>query len=140
MERVLVQEVLTDGPGSLHLQPVTAGQGVHADQLDDLVQLCLLLQRLIMPGGSSSIRANILIKPFPDCIHIQRVAGQPVDRREMALIGQRGIQAPEYLDDTQRRLGDRLGNIAARRRYGADDGQRAHASVLAQGDDCPARS
>ena len=43
----------------------------------------------------------------------------------MAGIGKAGVKRPEHLDYTHRRLRDRLGNIAARRRNGADCGDGA---------------
>ena len=45
MEGVLMQIVLTDHLTGLQLQAVSCGQSVHADQLYDLVQLCLILQK-----------------------------------------------------------------------------------------------
>ena len=51
----------------------------------------------------------------------------------MPFICQIGIQAPEYLNDTQGSLGHRLGNISACRGYGSDNGQSSLSVVLTQG-------
>ena len=62
-------------------------------------------------------------------VHIFTVAGQPVDRREMSGICQGLVQSPEAADETLRILCHRLGEIAALRRYGADNGDGPFRSV-----------
>ena len=47
----------------------------------------------------------------------------------MTLVGQRGVQCPEHLDDPHGGLGNRLGQVAARRGHGAHCRQAAPALV-----------
>ena len=85
-----MQEILTDRARRFHFQAVDRGQCIHADHLYDLLQLCLFLQKAhkTLAAAHPLIR-YILIKPFSQIVHIQGITGQPVDRREMALVCQR---------------------------------------------------
>ena len=46
----------------------------------------------------------VLVEPVTDGADVQRVALQPVNGREMTLVGQLRGQTPEHLDDAQGRL------------------------------------
>ena len=76
----------------------------------------------------------MLGEPRLQTVAVEGVGVEPVDGGEMAAVGQRGIQTPEDLDDTQGSLGHRLGDITALGGHGADGGQSAHTAVLAQAD------
>ena len=76
----------------------------------------------------------MLGEPGLQGVQVQRVAGQPVHRREVALIGQAGVQSPEHLHNAQGGLRHRLRNVAAGRGYRPDDGQSALSLLAAQGD------
>ena len=121
VERVLVQEILADGTGRLHLQAVCRRQSVHTYHLYDLLQLRLLLEKAhhALTAGHP-LRRHLFVKPFSHIVHIEGIAGQPVDGREMSLIGQGGIQSPEDLDNAEGGLGHRLRDISSWRRYGSD--------------------
>ena len=130
-----MQEVLADGTGGLHLQPVSRRQGVHTNHLYNLLQLRLILQKthhLLTVLHPFSI--HVFVKPGRHIVQIQRVAGQPVDGRKMTLVSQRGIQSPEYLHNTKGGLGHRLRDISSRRGYGPDYREGALPLILAQGD------
>ncbi len=69
----------------------------------------------VRPGG-----VYILIEPGFQPVEVEGITGEPIDGGEVAAIGQLGAQTPEDLDRAQRGLGDRLGDIAARRGDRAD--------------------
>ena len=131
MKRVLVKEVLTDGTGCFHFQAVARGKCIHTYHLYDLFQLCLFLKK----GHHSlaelhPIIGHILIKPSAYTVQIQGITGQPVDRREVTFVCKVCVQSPEYLHDSKCCLGNRLGNITTRRRYGTNSGQSAFSSIF----------
>ena len=130
-----MQEILTDRARRFHFQAVDRGQCIHADHLYDLLQLCLFLQKAhkTLAAAHPLIR-YILIKPFSQIVHIQGIAGQPVDRREMTFVCKVCVQSPEYLYDSKCRLGNRLGDITTWRRYGADRCQGTLSSVFSTAD------
>ncbi len=101
-----------------------------ADQLDDLVQRSASCQQELMALGTQLVPLgrNILVEPASERVDIERIARQPVDRREVALVRELGVETPEDLDDAQCRLRDRLGNIAAGRRNSADGGERCRSA------------
>ena len=91
MECVLVQVILTDGARRLQRQPVPKAQRVHAYQPHDLVQRGLILQYAHgLLSQAVPFRADVGVIPTLDPVGIQRVALQPVDSREVALIRQAG--------------------------------------------------
>ena len=75
-------------------------------------------RRVLLPVGGD-------LAPEPAAEVVERVAAVPVDRGEVALAGERRVERPERARQAQRVLGDRLGEVAARRRDGADDRHRA---------------
>ena len=135
MERVLVEEILSDGTGCFHFQSVTRRKRIHTYHLYDFFQLCLFLKK----GHHSLTELHpviryIFVKPSANAVQIQRIAGQPVDRREMTFVCKVCIQSPEYLYDSKCRLGNRLGDITTWRRYGADRCQGTLSSVFSTAD------
>ena len=133
---VLLQEVLTQRLRGLQRHALLGAKSVHTHQLYDLLQLTFHLQDahdlLCFPAP---IGGDVLFKPRGQTVVVERIGIQPVDRREVATVGKRGIQAPEHLDDTQRCLSHGLGDITALRRNGTDGGQRPLAAVTADADD-----
>ena len=114
VERVLVQEVFADGAGAFQGDTVLEAQGVHAYQTYDFVQFRFFLEDGHHLGDHAGpVGGYGAVVVVPQAVAVQGVALQPVDGREMTGIGQGCRQAPEYLDDTQRSLGYRFGNIAA---------------------------
>ena len=60
--------------------------------------------------GRSLMERTVLIANTSDMpVAAERITGQPVDRGEVAAVGELGVEAPEHLDDPQGRLCDRLG-------------------------------
>ena len=111
-----MQEVLTDGAGCFHLEAVLRRQSIHTDHLDDLVQGILILKEgHQLLACAHPVRSDVLIEPRADGVEIQTVGCQPVDCREVSLMRKVSVKTPENFDDSKCRLGDRLGNITARR-------------------------
>ncbi|CAN4035198.1 Hydroxypyruvate isomerase, partial [Dysosmobacter welbionis] len=99
-------------------------------QLDDLVQAGLTLEDAHGAGPVlQELRSQVLVKPRLQGVQIQGVGVQPVDGREMALVGQGRIQGPEDLDNPHGGLRHGLGQVAARRRHGAHGGEAAPAVI-----------
>ncbi len=86
-----------------------AQAGGLAHQLDDLVKLVLLLQKV---HGAVAVlhelRTQMLVEPGGYRVQIQGVGVQPVDGGEVAAVGQGGVQRPEHLDDAHGGLCHRL--------------------------------
>ena len=124
VERRLLEEVLAQqAPGPEH-DALGRRERVGAEQLDDLEQLRLALEQLARPRAVLlPFRGDLAAEPAGEVV--ERVAAVPVDRREVPLAGERGVQRPERARQSQRVLGDRLGEVAARRRDRADDAHRA---------------
>ncbi len=72
------------------------------------------------------------VEPGFQDIEIETVGVEPVDRGEVAGIGQRAVQAPKDLGDAHGGLGDRLRGVAAGRRDRTDGRQAAVPLVAAQ--------
>ena len=79
----------------------------------DIVNLDVTVLKDGYHGDTSKM--FIIGKPSGQVIAIKRIARQPVDGREVAAIGQRGVQRPEDLDDTHGGLCHRLTQVAAGR-------------------------
>ena len=62
-------------------------------------------------------------------VQVERVGVEPVDRREVPALRELRVEGPEDLDDAERVLRDRLGEVAAGRRDRADDRDRARVAV-----------
>ena len=115
MKRILMQKVFADRAGGFQLQAISGGQRIHTNQFYDFVQLRFLLQKAHqLLFQFRPVFMDVAVKPLGGAVGVQRIAGQPVDGREVAGVGQRRIQAPEYLYNAQGCLGDRFGDIAAR--------------------------
>ena len=85
------------------------GEGIDADEADELFQF-----RFPLKDGHGPFPVG---RPFPlkpavqALIHhllIERVGGEPVDRREVAGKGKLVIESPEDFYDAERRLDNRL--------------------------------
>ena len=76
--------------------------------------------------------AEILIEPGGQGIQVERIGIEPVDGREMALIGKRSIQSPEDLHDSHGSLGNRLGKVSAGGRHSANSRETSLAFIAAQ--------
>ena len=122
MKGILVEEVLADRPGRLQGQPLLERQRFDADEPGDFLEFGLLLKE---PHRFLAQLPEILghpgIQVSLDGFAVERIALEPVDRREMPHVGQPVVQRPEHLDDLKSGLDDGIGKVAAGRRNGADN-------------------
>ena len=130
----LLQEVLAQQPAALEHDALGGRERVGAEQLHDLEQRALALQEVERPGplGAPAV-GDLTVEPGVELV--ERVAAVPVDRREVPLARERRVEPPERPGEAQAVLRDRLGEVAACRRDGADDRDRARALVAAEADD-----
>ena len=129
----LLQEVLAQERAALEHDAFGGSERVGAEQLHDLEQRALTLQEVERPR-SLRAPAGIDLAVEPGIELIERVAAVPVDRREVPLARERRVEPPERPGEAQAVLRDRLGEVAARRRDGADDRDGARALVAAEAD------
>ena len=109
------------------------GKRVDADEADDFLELVFVFkQRHRFRAVDAPLSVVEAVPVFAELLRVERVAVEPVDRREVALVGELRVEAPEDLRDAERVLRYRLGKVAARRRNGSDDGDGALAPVLAE--------
>ena len=99
-------------------------QHVRPDQLYDLLETVLALEQRHRLGAHLAPVGRLLFPPGAHVLHILGIGMQPVDGRIMPRVGQLGVERPEAADEPARVLGDRLGEIAARRTDRADDADR----------------
>ena len=108
------------------------GESVHTDEVYDFLQLALVLKQSHQSAAKlHKVGCGVLCEPLRKLVGVERVGGQPVDGREVTLVGKRRVKTPEYLYDTQGRLRNRLRDIAAGRRYRADNRERAFGVLCA---------
>ena len=113
-------------PGGDLSEPVSQAERVHTDKFYYFFKACFLAQKLHESAALlRPLRVDLFIEPFAEGIGIKRIRGKPVYCREMTLVGKSGVKSPEHFYYSQRRLRNRLGDIAAGRRNGADDGKRS---------------
>ena len=130
MERILLKVGLPQIAGDLQGELLILRQGVLADELNDLLELVFLVEDVDRPlSDLRPVLGDVLLEPWIELISIQRVGFVPVDRREMPAFGEIRVERPERFDNSQCVLGDRLGEVTARRRHGTDHGDRAGRSV-----------
>jgi hypothetical protein len=96
-----------------------------------------VFSQVFLPGGriQEKLFVNSYDEPYEQFVHIKRIAVEPVDGGKMSGISKGSVQAPEHLDDSQSRLGHRLGDVSAGRGNRADGRQGALAADLAEADD-----
>src|SRR5574344_921950 len=116
-----MQIVLADYLRRFHSHSVLIGKRVHTDESDDFVEIRFLLQDTHYKRSQIHIIGrDVVLKPFAKPVGVKRIAYKPVDSGKVPLVCKRGGKPPEYFDYAQRRLRNRFGKIASRRRYGAD--------------------
>ena len=130
MEGVLLKEAQADDSGDFQRQLLVVRKDVVSDQLHDLHQAALLVQNgNQLVSVVDEIRTHVVRVPACQIGQILAVAGKPVDGREVSGIGQVLVQSPEAADETLGVLGNGLGEVAALRGNGADDGNASLISV-----------
>ena len=104
-----MQIILADAARALQRQSIAERERVNADEADDFIQLALFLQqRHRLLYECRPFRRNIFIEPAFESIEVERIALQPIDRREVTGISQLAGKSPEHLYDAERCLRDRL--------------------------------
>lgn len=130
MESVLLKETETDNLGDLEDELLVIRENIGSDQFYDLHQAAFLIQdRDELVTVIDKVFIHMLRVPGRKIREVFRVAGQPLDRREVSRVGEVLIKSPEAADETLGILCDRLGEIAALRGYGSDDGYGTFRSV-----------
>src|SRR6056297_2963627 len=122
IEAVLLQEVLPQDAADLDHETLGVLQRVGADELHDLLEVRLALQQVHGPVDEVGVvLRDVLPVPLLEAVLEQRVGAVPVDRREVPPARQRRVERPEAAGDPERRLRDRLGEVAAGGADRADD-------------------
>src|SRR5512133_2514617 len=122
----LAQEALAQQARRLEHEPLRVLQRLRPHELGHLGDLALLLQELHRAVAQrSEAMAPLALEPAPEPLGVQAERDAPVDRGVVPAVREIGGERPERSGRAQRRLRHRLGEIAARRRHRADDGDGA---------------
>ena len=123
---MLLQEDLPDEARGLEVHAIGIRERVGAHELDDVEQLLLVgEQRDGLGAAVRPRRVHVLSIPGRQRLDLERVRLGPADRREVARVGELGVERPERAGEPQARLGDGLAEVAARRRDRGDERDRA---------------
>ena len=115
VEGVLLEKAHADDLGDFQDKLLVVGQDVGADELYDFHEAALLVQNASQAGSGSrrSFCPHVPRTRLPRSFKYSRIAGKPLDCREMSCVGQVFVQSPETADETLGILRHRLGEIAA---------------------------
>mmetsp|Transcript_21099 Transcript_21099/g.29210 ORF Transcript_21099/g.29210 Transcript_21099/m.29210 type:complete len:369 (-) Transcript_21099:628-1734(-) len=131
-KRVLLQVVVLDDASRLKDDFLLVCQRVLAHQLHNLIQILLFLQNVSSLGSHRyKIRLISFIETFKS-IDILGVRDAPIHRRKMLSLSKFFIKSPEHLHDSECGCGDRVGEVASRRRDSTHNGDGALALRAAQ--------
>ena len=109
MESVLLKETETDNLGDLENELLVIRENIGSDQFYDLHQAAFLIQdRDELVTVIDKVFIHMLRVPGRKIREVFRVAGQPLDRREVSRVGEVLIKSPEAADETFGVLCDRL--------------------------------
>ena len=138
MECILLQETQTDNLCDFKHQLLVVRQYVSSNQLHNFHQAALLYQKRHQTVSVvHKPLIHIVHVPGGQVVYIFRIAGKPMDGREVPGVSQGFIQSPEAAHESLGIHGHRLGEIASLRRHCADDGHGAFGSIEVLHHACP---